>query len=105
MLRVRILLNERWGMLLNDCYVRRYVALAEIAKPGVSAGLTVSFSFHPYHYKSIDSLGLRENNAQSLAHGCTATDKDNMTARPSSRCLFLRLSWIVAQLAQVCATL
>jgi hypothetical protein len=60
MLRVRILLNERWRMLLNDCYVRRYAAPAEIAKPGVTADHAASFSFHPNPYKSIDSLGLRE---------------------------------------------
>jgi hypothetical protein len=45
LLRVRILLNERWWMLLNDCYVRRYTVSAEIAKPGVSAGRAASFSF------------------------------------------------------------
>jgi hypothetical protein len=60
MLCVRILLNEHWGMLLNDCYVRRYAVPAEIAKPGVSVGRAASFSFHPNPYKSIDSLGLRE---------------------------------------------
>jgi hypothetical protein len=60
MLRVRILLIERWGMFLNDCSVRLYTVSAEIAKPGVSAGCAASFSFHPNPYKSIDSPGLRE---------------------------------------------
>jgi hypothetical protein len=45
MLRVRILLNERRGMLLNGCYVRRYTVSTEIAKPGISARRAASFSF------------------------------------------------------------
>jgi hypothetical protein len=43
MLCVRILLNERQWMLLNDYYIRRYTVSTGIAKPGVSAGRAVSF--------------------------------------------------------------